>query len=41
MQPLGQALQGVFVAGQGMTTHKDVEARVLPFDDDIQTGSHA
>jgi hypothetical protein len=40
IQPLCQPLQGVFVAGQSLPVHKDVELRIIPFDDDVQTCRH-
>jgi hypothetical protein len=40
MQALCQALEGIFVAGQGMAVHKDVETGIFALDNDIQACSH-
>jgi len=36
----GQSLQGIFVTGQGVPIHENVEARVFSLDDDVKAGSH-
>jgi diguanylate cyclase (GGDEF)-like protein len=40
LQSLSQALQSIFVTGQCPAIHKDVEAWVFSFNDDVQTRSH-
>jgi hypothetical protein len=35
MQTLGQTLEGIFVASQGMAMHKNVKTRILALYDDI------
>src|SRR5579863_5800389 len=40
MQRFRQPFQGILVAGQSMAVHKDVKARIFPFNDNVQAGSH-
>ena len=40
-EALGEALEGVFVASEGVAVYEDVEARVFSFDDYVEAGSHS